>query len=407
MGGTNALHDQALSDLRVLDISRRIPGHVCTKVLADFGADVILVEPPSGDPSRSLNPFVKDLPSPESSACFRYLNNNKRGITLDPQTRTGANILLALVEWADLVVETFSPSTLPSLGLGYEAMKRRNPRVVLTSVTNFGQNGPYSEYRASEAVYYAMSGLMYVTGLDSREPVKVGANVIQFHAGIMSALHSMIALRGTALRGIGEHVDESIQELQAGSIDRTSAMLLAYQYAGFVTGRENLEGGGGSIHQCKDGYLNMFPDATMIPKGLNMLGLSELMEEPLFATMEARSMPESHEYFDALLDPWLAQRPVTEAFAAAQSARILSGPVYDSALLTADPNFSARAYWPTVERAPGEMLRMPGKSFQMYGGPWAMRCPAPTLGRHNPEIYGGILGFSREEISMLKQAGVV
>ena len=401
------MHDQALSDLRVLDISRRIPGHVCTKLLADFGADVILVEPPTGDPTRSSNPFIDDLPAVETSGYFRYLNNNKRGVTLNLETRAGAKLFMELVEWADLVVETFSPSTLPSLGLGYDALKERNPKIVLTSVTNFGQNGPYSEYQASEAIYYAMSGLMYVTGLDSREPVKLGPNVIQFHAGIMSALHSMIALRGTAARGVGEHVDESIQELQAGSIDRTSAMLLAYQYAGFVTRRENFEGGGGSVHQCKDGYLNMFPDATMIPKGLNMLGMSELMGEPLFSTMEARSMPESHEYFDALLEPWLRERPVTEAFAAAQGARILSGPVYNSALLTADPNFRARAYWPTVERSHGDMVRIPGKSFQMYGGPWAMRRPAPTLGQHNAEIYGGLLGFSREELSMLKQAGVV
>ena len=401
------MHDQALSDLRVLDFSRRIPGHVCTKLLADFGADVILVEPPVGDPTRSSNPFIDDLPDPENSGYFRYLNNNKRGITLDPETDTGARLFLELVEWADLVVETFAPSTLPSFGLGYETMKERNPKVVLTSVTNFGQSGPYSEYLASEAIYYAMSGLMYVTGLDSREPVKLGANVIQFHAGIMSALHSMIALRGTASRGVGEHVDESIQELQAGSIDRTSAMLLAFQYTGFVTRRENFEGGGGSVHQCKDGYLNMFPDATMIPKGLNMLGMSELMEEPLFSTMEARSMPESHEYFDALLDPWLLERPVTQAFVAAQDARILSGPVYNSALLTADPNFSARAYWPTVERSPGDMVRIPGKSFQMYGGPWTICRPAPTLGQHNSEVYGGILGFSREELSMLKQVGVI
>lgn len=407
MDGITALHDQALSDLRVLDVSRRIPGHVCTKLLADFGADVILVEPPTGDPARSSNPFIDDLPAVETSAYFRYLNNNKRGVTLDFEPRTGANILLNLVEWADLVVETFSPTTLASLGLGYEAMKERNPRIVLTSVTNFGQNGPYSGYLASEAIYYAMSGLMNATGLDSREPVKLGPNVIQFHAGIMSALHSMIALRGTAARGVGEHVDESIQEIQAGSIDRTSAMLLAYQYTGFITGRENFDGGGGSIHQCKDGYLNLFPDATMIPKGLNMIGMSDLMEEPLFSTMEARSMPESHEYFEALLEPWLSERPVTEAFAAAQGARILSGPVYDSALLTADPNFRARAYWPTVERSPGDTVRMPGKSFQMYGGPWAMRRPAPTLGQHNVEIYGGVLGFSREEISSLKQVGVI
>ena len=197
------MHDQALSDLRVLDISRRIPGHVCTKLLADFGADVVLVEPLAGDPTRSSNPFINDLPGAESSGYFRYLNNNKRGITLDFGTITGKKLLLELIEWADLVVETFSPSTLPSLGLGYETMKERNPRIVLTSVTNFGQNGPYSEYQASEAIYYAMSGLMNTTGLASREPVKLGPNVIQFHAGIMSALHSMIALRARPQGALG------------------------------------------------------------------------------------------------------------------------------------------------------------------------------------------------------------
>ena len=127
--GSTELHDQALQDLRVLDISRRIPGHVCTKFMADFGADVILVEPPTGDPGRASTPFINDLPGVEKSGFFRYLNNNKRGITLDPETRAGAKIFMELVEWADLVVETFSPSTLPSMGLSYEAMKRRNPQV--------------------------------------------------------------------------------------------------------------------------------------------------------------------------------------------------------------------------------------------------------------------------------------
>ena len=118
-------------------------------------------------------------------------------------------------------------------------------------------------------------------------------------------------------------------------------------------------------------------------------------------------MPESHEYFDALLTPWLTERPVTEAFLGAQKARILSGPVYDSALLTADPNFRARAYWPTIERTPGEMVNFPGKSFQMYGGLWSMRRPAPTLGQHNLDVYSGMMGLSREELVKLKQAGVV
>ena len=401
--------DQALQDLRILDLTHYVAGPVCTKALADFGADIIKVERPGiGDPARHLPPFPNDSPHPEKSGLFLYLNNNKRGVTLNLKTGAGVCIFKELVGWADVVVENFRPSVLPGLGLGYETLCAINPGLVMTSISNFGQTGPYRDFEATEAVYYALSGLMFSTGRADREPIKMGASVIQYQAGIQGALHTMIALRGRETRGSGQHVDISIHQVQTGSIDRGTAMLLAYQYTGDVVHRGfQLDSGGASVHLCQDGYLNMYPEDAILLKCLDMIGRSDLKSHPLFSSPEARSTPESSLAFDELLAPWLLEHTVIEAWASAQEARIMSGPVYTSAQLVADPNFSARGFWSRVERPYTGRSTIPGRPFNLYSSPWSLRRPAPTLGEHNREVYSGLLGYSRGDLVKLKELAVI
>ncbi|MFQ5872722.1 MAG: CaiB/BaiF CoA transferase family protein [Dehalococcoidia bacterium] len=400
---------QALADLKVLDLTHYIAGPYCTKLMADFGAEVIKVERPGrGDGARHIGPFYKDSPHPEKSGLFLYLNTNKRSLTLNLKSRQGVSTFKELVKRADLVVENFRPAVMPSLGLTYEALDELNPRLVMTSISNFGQTGPYRDYKADEMVPYALSGLMYSSGLADRPPIKIGANMIQYQAGSMAALHSLIALHAAEVRGRGEHVDVSIAEVQAGSIDRGGPMLLSYQYTGQSTQRGYQQRHGGDfVRRCKDGYLNITPYVEFVPRALRMIGRSDLLEDPRFATPEAQAQQENVEIFDSMFEPWLLEHTVEEVWMAAQRERLLSGPVNTSKQLAADPNFSARGYWPEVERAHVGKLAYPGRPFVLTDAPWSLKRPAPTLGEHNLEIYCGLLGYSRGNLVKLRESGII
>ncbi|MEE9198591.1 MAG: CoA transferase [Dehalococcoidia bacterium] len=403
------MSDQALADVKVLDLTHYIAGPYCTKLLADYGADVIKVERPgSGDRARHIGPFHRDTPHPEKSGLFLNLNTNKRGITLNLKSRLGTRIALELVRWADVVVENFRPSILPRLGLGFSALEGVNPTIVLTSISNFGQTGPYRDLNAEEIVPYALSGLMYSSGLSQREPIKMGGNVLQYHAGATAALHTLIALQGSEIRGSGEHVDISILEIQASSVDRASSMLLAFQYTGESIPRGGHEGSSSRyVHQCRDGYINIYPGERFLTKALRMIGRPELIEDPRFATPEAQVQQENVEAFHGLFEPWLLEHTIEEAWVAAQKVRLLSGPLYNVAQLAADPNFSARGYWYEADRAFVGRLTHPGRPFIMGDTPWALRRPAPTLGEHNQEVYSGLLGYSRSGLVKLRELGIV
>ena len=175
-----------LQDVKVVDLTHHIAGPYCTKLLADFGADVIKVErPDGGDSARRLGPFPGDTPHPEKSGLFLYLNTNKRGITLNLKDPQGRSSLLELVRDADVLVENFSPRVMPSLGLDYETLAGVNPGLIMTSISSFGQSGRYRDYRATELVLYALGGMAYITGEYHREPVKHGYNQAQYLGGLL------------------------------------------------------------------------------------------------------------------------------------------------------------------------------------------------------------------------------
>ncbi|MFQ5934213.1 MAG: CaiB/BaiF CoA transferase family protein, partial [Dehalococcoidia bacterium] len=376
----------ALDRLKVLDLTHYVAGPYCTKLLADYGADVIKVERPgAGDGARHIGPFHKDTPHLEKSGLFLYLNTNKRSITLNLKSRAGVNIFRELVKWADLVVENFRPAVMPRLGLDYDTLERINPRLVMTSISNFGQTGPYRDYKAEEVIPYAFSGLMHATGVPEREPLRMGGNMVQYQAGSTAAFYSLLALHASEIQGKGEHVDLSITEVQVGSIDRNGPMLLAYQYTGKWTnrGHQRREGGGDFVFRCKDGYINILPYGEFVPRALEMIGRPELKEDPLFANVEWLSNQETAEAFHNLFDPWLLEHSVKEVWIEAQRAHLLSGPLYTSEKLSWDPNFVGRGYWDEVERPYVGKLTYPGRPFVMYGCPRTLTRCAPTLGEHN------------------------
>ncbi|MFC1868936.1 CaiB/BaiF CoA transferase family protein, partial [Thermodesulfobacteriota bacterium] len=212
--------EQPLSGVKILDLTGYIAGPYCTKLLADYGADVIKVEnPDGGDPARKLGPFFNDEPHPEKSGLFLYLNTNKRGITLNLETETGRRIFNELAEHADILVESFSPRVMPSLGLGYENMGKINPGLVMTSISDFGQTGPYRDFKGSELIYQGYGGPMYLTGTDEGGPLKRGGNIIQYQVGSVAAVATMVAFYGAEMTGRGDHVDIDASRAELISID--------------------------------------------------------------------------------------------------------------------------------------------------------------------------------------------
>ncbi len=205
-------HESLLEGIRVLDLTDE-KGLLCGKVLGDFGADVIKIEKPGGDPARNIGPFYKDIPDPEKSLFWFATNTSKRGITLNIESADGQELFKRLAEKADIVVESFEPGYMDCLGLGYADLKAIKPDIIFTSITPFGQTGPYAHYQATDLIGAAMGGMARILGDLGRPPVRMGADPQSyFHAGLQGALGSMMAYYHREMTGVGQHVDVSMQD---------------------------------------------------------------------------------------------------------------------------------------------------------------------------------------------------
>jgi len=400
--------DQALSDVKVLDLTWHIAGPYCTKLLADFGADVIKVERPAeGDPSRRMGPFPGDDPHPEKSGLFLHLNTNKRGITLNLKSAKGRNILKELVRNADILVENFRPGVMACLGLDYETLAAINPGLVMTSISNFGQTGPYRDFKATDIVEYALGGPMFSTGIPEREPLKLYNNVVAYQAGVLAADATMIALYGRDIRGTGEQIDFSIMEAMAGHIDRTPTMRIMYQYTGDINTRLPVtQAFAGGVLPCKDGYVTLLGGSIFFPKMVKMLGMPELLQNPRFTSLVEQAKPEVAEEFFSILLPWLLERTKLEVWEAAQAVQMLSSPHYTPEDLVNDPHYNARGFWVDIDHPVAGRFKFPGAPFIMSETAWQIKTPAPTLGQHNAEILNK-LGYTGEDLVELKQQGAI
>ncbi|MCH7553629.1 MAG: CoA transferase [Chloroflexi bacterium] len=374
---------QALAGLKVLDLTHYIAGPYCTKLLADYGAEVVKIERPGGDGARRLGPFPKDVAHAERSGIFLHLNTNKRSVGLDLRDAKDRALLEEMVAWADVVAENFRPGVMDRLGLGYERLSAINPGLVMVSISDFGQTGPYRDYRGSEIVDYAIGGCYHVNGQADREPLKLGGSVVQYLAGAHAAAATMVALLGRPFRDHGDHIDISIAETQAGSPDRRSPMLVGYQYTGEVNRR-----GRQATHTrpCKDGYVNVLVTAMMLERVYDLIGKPELKRDPRFQDPASALRPENREDLEAMLLEWLMERTKAEIWALGQKAHVMTGPVYTVAELLEDPHFRQRGYWEIIDHSEAGQWTYPGLPFQTFGAQAIPRRPAPTLGEHDDEV---------------------
>ena len=403
----------ALSNIKVLDFTQTIAGPYCTKLLADYGADVIKVERPgTGDGARGLGPFPKDEPHPEKSGTFLHLNTNKRSITLDLKTSHGQEIARNLATEADAVVESFRPGTMDGFGLGYDALSELNPGLTYTSLSNFGQTGPYRDWRGSEVIFYGMGGELYSTGVAEKEPVKLGGTVGLYQSGVVAAFATLGAVLGSKVDGDGQHIDISLMEVQTGSIDRRMSMLMAYQYNGEITERVPLgeaSGAGGypaGVYPCEDGFFQITGGGKYFERVRNMMGNPEELDGDEWLTPAAQADEEMQGLFEAYFYPWLLDRSKHEAWSQAQASRVLCGPLNTMADLLGDETFRGRGAFEKVDHPVAGSFTYPGRPFMMNASPWSIRRPAPLLGQHTDEVLTE-LGMSDSDIESLRSEGVI
>ncbi len=401
--------EQALSDVRVLDLTHYVAGPYCTKLLADYGADVIKVEKPGvGDGARRMGPFLGDDPHPEKSGLFLHLNTNKKGITLNLKTKTGTAILNQLIKDADILVENFEPRVMSGLGLDYETLEKMNPRLVMISISNFGQTGPYRDYKATELVLFAMGPHMITEGSPDREPLKFPGYKAQYLAGTHAAAATMGALFGSRATGAGQQVDISIMECLSAPPEG-AARLMSYAFSGDDPERTGHRREGAypyGYYSCKDGIILIYGIVPAFwPRIVAWMGMPELLQDPRFTAAETR--PLYHGDFDAILMPWLLERTQQELVGSAQAHRLPVTPVYTIDEVLKDPQFNARGFFVDIEHPLAGRITYPGVPFKLPEAPSQPQRPAPLLGQHNNEIYCERLGYTAEDLVRLRERGIV
>ena len=407
------MSEGALEGLRILDLTQGVAGPYCTKLLSDYGADVLKIErPEGGDPARRAGPFPDDEPHPERGGLFLDLNTGKRSLTLNLKTESGQRILRRLAADSDAVIENFRPGTLARLGLSDEQLAELNPATALVSISNFGQHGPYRDFEADDMLLYAMGGGLAITAYPGREPSRPWLYAPLFLAGAMSASYSLGAITSSVRFAEGERVDLSIQEILASSLDRASQNLMAYSYGGelFVTEDCNLRASafpngvyGGQL-PCKDGYVNFLCYPYWWDRFCRMVGREDLIDDSSYS--DNLLDPAFGPQLDALIYPWLLERTKIEVMDAAQAQGVPVAALNTTADLFADRQLRARGYFVELDHPETGPREYPGAQFKMSETPASIR-RAPLLGEHTLEVLTEQLGYTPEDVSILRQRNVV
>ena len=393
-----------LAGLKVLDLGHQIAGPYCARLLADQGAEVIKIERPgTGDVSRSMGPYAGGEPHPEKSLHFLYLNYNKRSLTLDLKQAAGRKILLELARGADVLVENFEPRVMPALGLDYAALAEANPRLVLTSISNFGRTGPRRDWRANDLVDYAVSGVMSISGTADREPVKHGYYQAGYVGGLAGVIPTMAALLMRDATGRGQHVDVAIAEAL------TSTLLLTVPYYTYMgetqTRRAPVGDAFGNCTRARDGWV-----VAHSPRSGEWNDFCDLVEapslaDPKFAT--ARGKIVHAKELDELLGAALARQDRFALFERANQKKILFGVVQTPQDLAKCPQLAARGYFHEIDHPVAGRLRYPGQTFDASESGFAISRRPPLLGEQTDEILSGELGYARGEIERLRAERVI
>ncbi|HKD68666.1 MAG TPA: CoA transferase [Candidatus Binataceae bacterium] len=398
---------QTLQGVRVLDLTRHVAGPFCTKLLGDYGADVVKIEQPGrGDPARWLGPFAGDVPHPERSGLFLHLNTNKRSITLNLKCDTGRAIFLRLARSADILVENFRAGAMTSFGLGYERLKEINPGLVMTSISNFGQTGPYRDWNASELVLYAMGHEMWGTGAPDAEPATM-ANKLNLHlAGQAAAVATLCVYYGAQLSGVGQQVDLSIMETLAAAPDRRGVALVAYQYCGDRLQRKPAVQGLDPppfLNSCADGLFEISVGISRWDEFVQAVDEDWIKDPGFRPPLRDRA---SSDRFNSYWIPWCMARTKRELCDRFQAGGLPCAPLNTVADLVDDKQLMERNFFVPIDHPVAGRLSYPGAPLKMNENSYVIRRSAPLLGQHNAEVLGQ-LGYGPEDLAALSAAAVI
>ena len=404
--------------ITVLDLTDQ-KGWMCGKVLSEAGADLIKIEPPGGDPGRNSGPFFNNIPNPENSLPWFAFNSNKKGITLNIQTNRGRDILSKLIRHADIVIESSPPGYMESCGLNFLQMRQINPAIVLTSISPFGQTGPYKDYKSCDLIAMAMGGFAYVCGDTDRSPVRISADQAYAIAGVHAAAGSLMAHRFQRKNGEGSWVDISIQEC----IVRALYVELAYWDAsGEVpvrTGprRRRMSSYLRDLWPCKDGHLGFRILGGRLGAG-TLRALTDWMESESMAGIlkdydfenldMSKITPSELEEWENVICRFFANHTRDEIYQKAVAERMFICPSYTVKDIFEYEQLNQRDFWMDLDYPHLNTSIKQPKGFLKSNAnhPGIQRC-APTIGQHNEEILGDLLGFSPDELNLLKSQGVI
>jgi crotonobetainyl-CoA:carnitine CoA-transferase CaiB-like acyl-CoA transferase len=376
----------ALEGLRVLDIATLFAGPLAACLLGDYGAEVIKLEHPDGDPIRRYGARRDG-----SSLWWKWLGRNKKSATLYLGDRAGQDTFRRLVRDVDVVVENFRPGTLERWGLGYDTLAELNPGLVLTRVTAFGQYGPYAARPGFGTLAEAMSGLAAMSGEPGGPPLLPSFPLADAVAGITAAFATMAALRARERTGRGQVVDLAITETMLTAL---GAQITTFDQTGQLparVGNRSRNNAPRNVYRCKDGAWVALsaPAQSVAERVIRLVGRADLVDQPWFASGAGRV--EHGTELDSVVGAWVADHVRDEVITEFEQAQAAVAPIYDIADVLADPQYSARDAIITVDDPQLGRIRMQNIPFQLSETPGAVRWPGPELGQHNEEILGNPL----------------
>lgn len=393
-----------LEGVRVLDLSRVLSGPHCGMILGDLGAEVIKVEKPGeGDMSRANYPRVHG-----ESTYFLAHNRNKKSITLNFRKPGAKEIFLEMVRKADVILENYRAGTMEAMGLGFDVLKSVNPRIILTRISGFGQDGPYSNRTCFDGAAQAMSGLMDITGAEDGAPTMIGTYVVDYSAGLYAVIGTLAALRERDVTGEGQVVDVALLDA-AVSLMHTS--IPDYKMLGQIftrKGNNDRYAWPANLYQASDGrwvYIHAGMNNTFAAL-MKIIGREELITDERTATREARATAECRKFCDEIIGGWARQKTSDEIIAVVSQAGIPCAKVSNVPEMIADEQVAHRQMVRKVEHAvagdvyvSGPVVHFSAQKSEIYLAP-------PMLGEHNEQVYGE-MGYTPEQIAALKEKGVI
>jgi crotonobetainyl-CoA:carnitine CoA-transferase CaiB-like acyl-CoA transferase len=399
----------ALSSLKIIEIGEQVSAPYASKLMADMGAEVIKIERPlAGDRARTRGPFPGGTPHQEKSGLFLYLNANKYGVTLDIARPEGMELLEKLAAQADVLMHNVAPPDLDRIGLNFERIRKVNPRIVMTSITPYGMDGPYRNWRAEDLTLWSAGGVCVVNGGGAEHPEMPPLKTFGQQAGFQGAVHGAVATMGAVFAqlrdGEGQHVDVSVQESIAAQLE---LFFEYWPYMGLIASRlgrkpiqpvESLQAKDGWIYVCciEEHQWRAFVEVMGDPQWAN---------EEIFADRAKRG--ENWEALKIFLDEYVSQQTVLDLYRKVQAKRVPFAPVSTMGDLLNSEHLKARGFFVEIAHPLAGTQTYPGAPLKYSATPWEIRMPAPTLGQHNEEIFGKRLGLGAARVAELKRTGVI